>query len=129
MNVRQFKPSGDLSVSLQTRADAVVLDLRGAAGLDEIELLDGAVSAVLEEEPRVVVLHLAGMYFVTSLAIRAFLRLHNAQRERGGFVRIAGATPDLEDVIKRTEIHRVIPLYPSVDAALAGAPTEPRSRA
>jgi anti-sigma B factor antagonist len=127
MYVRQFKPSGDLSVSLQSRADAVVLDLRGAAGLDEIELLDAAVSAALEGNPRVVVLQLAGMYFVTSLAIRAFLRLHNAQRERGGFVRIAGATADLEDVLRRTEIHRVIPLFPSIDAALAPPPAESRS--
>ncbi len=121
MQSRQFRPSGDLTVFLDCRGDAVVLELRGAAGLDETELLDAAVAAALELKPRVVVLNLTGMYFLTSLAIRAFLRVHNVQRERGGYVRIAGASPDLVDVLARTEIHRVIRLFSTIDEAL-GAP-------
>jgi anti-anti-sigma factor len=129
MSARHLRPSGDLAASLETRGDTVVLDLRGAAGLDESELLDAAVSAVLDEEPRVVIVHLAGMYFLTSLAIRAFLRLHTALAGRDGFVRIAGASADLTDVLTRTEIHRVIPLFESVEAALAAPRIRSNGRA
>lgn len=103
------------------RDGAIVLTLRGDAGMLAADALERHVNAVAAAHPRRVVIDATGLTFLASLTLGLLVRLSHAVRAHGGEVRFAGATADVRDMLGRTRLTTVFPLFPSVDAAL----TEP----
>jgi anti-sigma B factor antagonist len=122
-------PATELATPLTvtvTRADeAVVVSLGGAAEVATSDDLACQVEGAAASHPRVLILELSRLQFLNSLTLRTFIELHRTVARAGGQVRIAGPTPYVAGVLTQTAIDRLMPVYPTLEKALA-APLPPR---
>lgn len=114
-----------LTVTVTRTGDAVVVSLSGAAELASSDDLACQVEGAAASRPSVLVLDLARLQFLNSLTLRIFIELHRTVARAGGQVRIAAPAPYVAGVLTQTAIDRLIPVYPTLDEALA-APFPPR---
>jgi anti-anti-sigma factor len=95
----------------------VVGSLDGA-NVDELE--QQFVRAI-DSRPKLVVVDLAGVDVISSIAMGALLRAHQSLRREGGKLLLASVTPPVLSALRRARIDLVVGVRASVDAALAGA--------
>lgn len=81
-----------------------------------------AVLALTEQEVPRVVVDLAQVSFMDSTGLGALVGCLRQVNARGGELRLAAATPRVVKVFEITDLTRVLPLYPSLDEAVAAAP-------
>ncbi len=115
--------SGELSVVTEVRPGAVVLRLRGSAGMWAVEDLRRAIDGAIAAKQPLVVLELSGLEFVASLGMGEFLRLAAAQRDAGGRAAAAGPPPEIARALRRARIDALIPICADLGEALALSPT------
>jgi anti-sigma B factor antagonist len=113
--------SFDLPLQIAVRRAGAhhVVQLSGAASMDQVGLLHQRLRELLDEGAARLVLDLGGLAFISSSGLGAIISAHHAARDKGGGVRIAAVTPNLERMLRLTHIDQVIPLHPSVEAAIA----------
>lgn len=99
---------------------AVVLRLRGAAGMWAVAELERAVDAAIARRAPLAVLEVSGLDFVASLAMGQFLRLATSQRDAGGRTAAAGPSREIELALRRGRLDALIPIYPTLREALEG---------
>jgi len=116
--------TGPLQVIVEHKGPALVIRMDGDAGLPDIGALEPRLNALVAGSPRLVVLDLRKLGFVSSLAIGLFVSLAQALKSRGGTLRLAAPNPDVELVFARTKLHAVIPVFANVETAVA-APVTP----
>jgi anti-anti-sigma factor len=109
-----------LTCYTQSRDGAVILSLSGLIGIGESEILEREIQNVIQMKPKIVVLDLQRLTFLNSLAIGAFLKLHQAVKPGGGSVRLAQPTDFVLGVIKAGKMQSILPIFPSVDDAIRG---------
>jgi anti-sigma B factor antagonist len=114
-----------MTISTEERPGAVILRLRGAAGMWAAGDLELAVDDVLARKTPLAILEMSGLDFVASIAMGQFLRLATSQRDSGGRAAAAAPPREIELALRRGRIDSLLPIYPSLDAALAGAPAGP----
>lgn len=66
---------------------------------------------------RRVILDLSALQIVDSAGVGAIVLCFSRMRKAGGLLRLAGAKGMVETVLKLTQIHRAIDMFPSVDDA------------
>lgn len=112
--------SAPLTCYVQSRDGAVVASLAGSIGVAESDILDREIQQIVQQKPKLVVLDLERLSFMNSLGIGAFVKLHQAVKPGGGAVRLANASSFVSGVIKASKMEGVLPMFPSVDAAIKG---------
>ncbi len=85
----------------------------------EMEELTDHIDEVIAQKPKLVVLDLDQLSFVNSLVIGAFVRLNRGVRQGGGQMRIARPPEFVRHVLMAMNMHRAMPIYPDINAALA----------
>lgn len=75
-----------------------------------------------------IVLDAVGLTFCDAAGIRILLRGHARARARGGWLRLAGANRRLGRVLAITKLTGVLPVFDSVDDAVAGTLAAPGER-
>lgn len=111
---------GGLTVAVDERRSAMVVRLSGSAGMTSADDLDKAVRMIKVRRPRSLVIDLAGLTFIASIGLSLLLSLQAALKIDGGSLRIAGASPNIAEVVRRCRLDRILPLYTSVDEAMQG---------
>jgi anti-anti-sigma factor len=111
--------SPSLEIKCERRGSVLVMRLLGSAGMPEIDQLNGRIDEIIASKPRLVVLDLDGLAFVNSLVIGTFVRLSRGIRKDGGAMRIARPPDFVRHVLTAMNMHRAMPIFPDVDAALA----------
>jgi anti-sigma B factor antagonist len=111
-----------MSVARGDRAGCVVLRVRGEVDVATVRRLRAAVHAALADGPaRPVVLDLSEVEFLSSSGVGALLAVTREADELGRELRVAvGERRVVRRPLQVAGIDRVLPLYPSLDAALAG---------
>ena len=108
-----------LSLEVQAAGEAAVVHFRGTAGMDEA----GAIGPVLEQlaarRAPLVVLELSEMDFICSMALGAIISAHLKVRRYDGHVVLVDPQPIVRNLLEKTRLTKLFPIYPSVDAALA----------
>lgn len=83
---------------------------------DRQRLID-SVEEEIRNGVRRVILDLCGLQIVDSAGVGAIVLCFSHMRKAGGMLRLAGARGMVETVLKLTQIHRAIDMFPSVEDA------------
>jgi anti-sigma B factor antagonist len=101
----------------------VVLTITGEVrtSSDRQQLTEG-VEQEIKNGVRRVILDLGSLQIVDSAGIGAIVLCFSHVKKAGGTLRLAGAKGMVENVLKLTQIHRAIDLFPSVEEAARNFP-------
>lgn len=108
-------------LQIQTRQAgvAVVVSLVGPADMNNEAALERQVNRLTASRPAVVVLDLAGLTFLASMAVGQFVMLARSLKGWGGSVRVAAPSPQVRLVLERCRLGDTLPAFPSIEEALA----------
>ena len=98
---------------------SVVVALRGDLDIDSAAVLTTTLDHVLERPEPQVVVDLAGVEFCDSTGLSAFVVGHRRAVALGGWLRLAGASDFLVQLLDTVGLSSRIPLYATVAEALA----------
>lgn len=88
------------------------LDIEGAAEIDlRMNVLAGNARALL--------IDLSHVSFLGSMGLRSLIVPAQAVHRRGGKVALFGPVPMVEQVLKASNMHQVLPIFHELDAAVA----------
>lgn len=85
-------------------------------GADKIAI---AFTAATATRKALVAVDLSGIEFLASAGLRQFFANARAQHQRGGALVLAAAQPDVRAVLDSTGVQQAIPVFATVDEALA----------
>lgn len=116
-----------LNVTLvpEPRINGLVAALVGDASLAQMSALERASMKIAAQRPHHLIFDLAGLTFLASLAMGEFVRINHAVKEFGGRVVIAAPRPEVKDALLRARLHQIMPIYDTVDDAIAALPKSP----
>jgi anti-anti-sigma factor len=108
-----------LTVSRTDTAEPVpVLAVAGDIDHDSRGVLREAAEVALGDGGNRLVLDLSKVSFCDSAGLGLFVDLHRLTTSRGGSLRLAGSPPPVLLVLRATNLHRYLPLHPTVDEAV-----------
>lgn len=88
------------------------LDIEGAAEIDlRMNVLAGSARALL--------IDLSNVSFLGSMGLRSLIVPAQAVHRRGGKVALLGPIPMVEQVLKASNVHQVLPIFHELAAAVA----------
>jgi len=97
--------------------------MRVAGNLDvaNVQDLESELVRAVDGKPQLLVVDLAGVDMISSVAMGALLRAHHGLKRNGGKLLLASVTPGVLSAIRRARIDLVVGVRASVEAALGGA--------
>lgn len=101
------------------RADAVVLEARGAVDLATAGALEHAAAEQLAQGRTRILLDLAGVPLCDSTGLTALLRIHHRAEADGGRLRLVAPRQQVRGLLELTNLTRVLDVRDSADDALA----------
>jgi anti-sigma B factor antagonist len=106
--------------SKQIPPDITVLELSGRIVMGnnsrDVEL---KLAELLRENARKIIFDLSAVTIVDSTGIGILVVCQGKINKEGGSLRIAGATGNVEDTMKITNVDKILNVFPSVSAAAA----------
>ena len=100
-----------LTITLETRSDAVVVAVCGACDLSCHGQLRERLQEAEAREPQEVVVDLTGLSFIDSNGLRVLIGAWNRSRQAGRRFRVAlGDSGQVRRVIEITGVHQVLPV-------------------
>jgi len=107
-----------LSVCVERGPHCAVVRLSGAAEMAEWGRLRNELEALAREKQAIIVLDLTQLGFIGSEGLAAVVHGHLKGRHHQGQIRLACPGPSVLDVIQRTRLTQLFPIYDSVEAAM-----------
>lgn len=102
----------------QIEPDILVVQIAGRITMGrECKHLEWATDSFIRDAHKKVVFDLAGVTHIDSTGIGIIMMSAGQLKEVGGQLRVAGAKGHVEEVLKMTNVDKVIGLHPSVEAA------------
>ncbi|WP_409180955.1 STAS domain-containing protein [Amycolatopsis sp. VS8301801F10] len=113
-------PAREFRVEREDRPPAAVLTVYGEVDMITAPLLTAAVDEALAGAPPVLVLDLGAVGFLASAGLTALVAM-TQHRPSGPSLRIVASGRATVRPIQLTGLERTLPLYPTVEAALAAS--------
>ena len=114
--------------SKRLEPDVVVLELTGRIVLgNESKDIESKLEECLRQNERKVVFDLSGVKYIDSTGIGIIVSCHAKLKKSGGELRLAGTQGVVDQVLKITNVHKVIGFYPTAAAAAEGFTPAPPS--
>jgi anti-anti-sigma factor len=101
------------------RDDCVVLKLDGELDLDTAPVLYNCLEEMLGRGAWRIVIDASTLTFCDSTGLSALLTAHQACASAGGFLRLAAPDELLTRLLAVVGLQATIPVYPTIDTALA----------
>lgn len=111
--------SMSLACDVEDLPQGCLMRIRGQADTAATAEIERFFLRVTAGRPRLVVLDLSGMSFVSSLAMGSLMNLHRAVTRQGGLLRLAAVQPLVAEAFARVRLPDVIEVWDSVESALA----------
>lgn len=105
------------------RGAAVVITLPAEIDISNADQVRDELLSLLNRGPAVLLVDMAETTFCDSAGVNALVRAHKRATANGAEMRLVVAAPGVQRVLAITGVDRLVPVYPSVAAALAGAGT------
>jgi len=101
-------------VQRQVKPGVVVMQMTGRVhmGKDCAEIDHEVEQHILRDEKRLV-FDLTAVDHIDSAFVGQIVKSHSRLKKSGGTLRLAGVTGMVETVLKMTQVHNVVPIYPS----------------
>ncbi len=107
-----------LEVEVQRLGAAVVVRVRGSAGMGQADYLQDQLELLAEPAVGVVVLDLADLKFISSAGLGALLSARAKMRPHGGQIRLVNPQPFVRRILETTRLDQLFAISPSLDDAL-----------
>jgi anti-sigma B factor antagonist len=105
----------------QIPPDITVLELTGRLVLDnnprDVEL---KLAEILGEKSKKIIFDLKGVTLIDSTGVGILVVCQGKVAQAGGELRIAGASGNVDEVLKMTSVNKLVRLFPTVSEAAAG---------
>jgi anti-anti-sigma factor len=102
-----------------------VVTLPAEVDLSNAGQVDRAVAAVVAQDASLVIADMTATTFCDSAGVTALVRALRQANASGAGLRVAAGAPAVARVLAITGVDRLVEIYPSVAAALAGPENEP----
>lgn len=109
----------DLTTTVTSRGSATVLAVHGDIDIATAPVLSEALAGIPAEASTHLIVDLDGVSFLDSSALAALVGANQALRSAGGTLSVACPKAHLLKIFTMTKLDRVIPLFSSLDEALA----------
>ena len=113
---------GAVEIQADQTPRGLIARIVGDMGVEQVDELDRQLHLLTVLKPKLAVLDLTRVGFISSMAIGALVRFRNQVAEGGGRVALAGMRKNVEDSFLYTGLERVFALHKSVAEAV-DAPT------
>jgi len=108
-----------LRLSVRQVGSAMVLGVRGSAGMDAAEKLRLKLEELAAKQAPVIVVDLSGMDFICSLGLGAIISGHLKCRHHNGQIKLVNPQQAVMQLLETTRLTKLFPIYSSVDQALS----------
>ncbi len=108
-----------LTVEARTVGPALVLDLVGVLDGHTIVLLEPHTEAAVAGQSATVIVHLAGVVFMSSAGVGTLIALNHQLRKLGRRLRLAGPTAGVAEVFDILGLAAVVAVHKDLAEALA----------
>jgi anti-sigma B factor antagonist len=100
--------------------DIVVLEITGRiVGIKECEQLEWATDSLVQEKQKKIIFNLTGVTHIDSTGIAITVASASEVKQAGGELRLAGANKHVEQILKTTNVDRLVASYlTAADAAV-----------
>jgi anti-sigma B factor antagonist len=96
-----------------------LVELAGEADVLGSEALQGVLDAQTRKRPGLLVIEMSALRYMDSSALQAILRAHRTLVKDGGRLALVNPHDTVARVLEMTEVDRIVPVYASVDEAVA----------
>jgi anti-sigma B factor antagonist len=104
----------------QMQPDIVVLVITGRITIGrDSQHLEWAVGSLVSEQRKKIILDLTGVTHIDSTGIGIIMMSAGQVKDAGGELRLAGAAGHVEEVLKMTNVNRILGLHPTTETAAA----------
>ena len=114
--------SGTFTISIRKKGAVSVLDVAGRLTSFEVSALRDAISQLLKEGRKSIVLNLGALNYLDSSGIGELARSYVSVVKKGGEMKVVGLSAKVEEVLKITQLFRVFPEFPSEKEAVDSFP-------
>jgi anti-sigma B factor antagonist len=101
-----------------TPAGVTVIAVRGEVDYGSVYKLRTSLADALRLDQVRLAFDVSGMLFCDSSGVGFFIDAHTRTRERGGWARLAGMSPEVYSVFRMLNLDRLLVFYDTLDAAL-----------
>jgi anti-anti-sigma factor len=115
VNVMLAEP---MEVQIEALPEAAVVHIKGECAIT-LQPLEASFLRLSAQRPKLVVLDLAGVTFISSLGMGAMLGFRRGLALHGGEVRLASVQPLVLEAFRRAHLHDVFTFFPTVPEACA----------
>jgi anti-anti-sigma factor len=109
-------------IEVQRGTPVALVVATGDIDLSSASALRAACDEALADQPAVLIIDLSGVPFIDSTGLGALIAAARKADVHGGEVRIAGAVGMVTRLLQLAGVERVLPLYPTREAASETAP-------
>lgn len=114
--------NGTFTISIRKKGTVSILDVSGRLTSFEVGGLRDAISRLLKEGRKNIVLNLGVLDYLDSSGIGELARSYVSVVKKGGEMKVVGLSAKVEEVLKITQLFRVFPEFPSEEEALESFP-------
>jgi len=111
----------DFQLSEKNLSDRIaLLTLTGRLTAATAPQLRDAIKRLVDDRHIELLFDISGLVFLDSSGLAVIVSGLKTTRELGGWLKLAGITPQVSEIFKLTRLDRVFNVYPSVEDALKG---------
>ena len=108
----------NFSVTIRQAGAISLLDVSGRLTSFETGALRDAISLLLKQDRKNIVLNLGALQYLDSSGIGELARIYVSVVKASGQMKVVGLSPKVEEILKVTQLYQVFPEFPSEEAAL-----------
>jgi len=112
----------NFSATIRHTGAVSLVDLSGRLTSFEAGALREAITRLLKEGRRNIVLNLSALQYLDSSGIGELARAYVAVVKQGGEMKAIGLSSRVEEILKVTKLYQVFPEFPNEEAALESFP-------
>jgi anti-anti-sigma factor len=117
----------NLQIETKKKGKAIVVTIKGDAGMAFIGQLQQELSRVCEAKPELVVLDMGELAFISSMGMGTLVNFKKGVEKCGGTVKIAALQPMLAEAFRRARLTEMFEITDTVDTALGKKKPDPAS--
>jgi len=107
-----------LRFDVEDREQIIIVKLAGSAHMENLADLQEQLLELVDKRPEQLIVHLAGLNFISSMGLGGIIAAHLKCRHHGGVVKLVAPQPAIMDLLKITRLTKLFPIYATVDEAI-----------
>jgi len=112
----------NFSVIIRQAGSISLVDVCGRLTSFEVGALRDAITLLLKQGQKNIVLNLSGLQYLDSSGIGELAKIYVSVVKVSGQLKVVGLSPKVEEILKITQLYQVFPEFPSEEAALQSFP-------